>query len=100
MTTRRATTTAGGRRVRAQRSYRAKVFRNGGSQAIRLPKECQVPGKEVSIRRVGSSLVVSPVAETWDDEFRALFLEGPPRDAFPSLKALRRGLGRARDVVL
>ncbi len=66
----RKTGAAGTRKARTARSCRAKVFRNGGSQAIRLPRECQVPGREVSIRRVGSTLVVSPVSEEWDDEFR------------------------------
>jgi virulence-associated protein VagC len=40
---------------------RAKLFRNGGSQAVRLPKEFQFVGKEVRIRREGNGVVLEPV---------------------------------------
>lgn len=43
----------------AQR-FTAKVFPNGGSQAIRLPKECRVSGDEVTIIREGSRLIIEP----------------------------------------
>jgi Antidote-toxin recognition MazE, bacterial antitoxin len=32
-------------------SRTAKLFKNGASQAVRLPAEFRLPGKEVSIRR-------------------------------------------------
>ena len=32
----------------------AKIFKHGRSQAVRLPKEFRLPGKEVRIRRVGT----------------------------------------------
>lgn len=38
-----------------------KVFRNGGSQAIRLPKEFQFPeDEEICIRRVGNMTYLFP----------------------------------------
>jgi len=40
---------------------RAKLFRNGGSQAVRLPKEFQFDGMEVRIRREGQNVVLEPV---------------------------------------
>jgi antitoxin VapB len=40
---------------------RAKLFRNGGSQAVRLPKEFQFVGTEVLIRRSGNDIVLEPV---------------------------------------
>jgi virulence-associated protein VagC len=40
---------------------RAKLFRNGGSQAVRLPKEFQFEGKEVKIRREGQMVILEPV---------------------------------------
>jgi antitoxin VapB len=51
---------------------RAKLFRNGGSQAVRLPKECRfVAGqKEVLVHREGRRVVLEPVDE-WSDSFRA-----------------------------
>ena len=51
---------------------RAKLFQNGGSQAVRLPKECRFADRqlEVVIRREGRSVILEPVDE-WSDEFRA-----------------------------
>jgi virulence-associated protein VagC len=40
---------------------RAKLFRNGGSQAVRLPKEFQFRGAEVRIRRSGNGVLLEPV---------------------------------------
>jgi antitoxin VapB len=39
----------------------AKLFRNGRSQAVRLPKEFRFEGDEVSIRREGERVVLEPV---------------------------------------
>ena len=37
------------------------LFRNGRNQAIRIPVEFELPGDEVTIRKVGDELVLSPV---------------------------------------
>lgn len=39
----------------------AKLFRNGRSQAVRLPKEFRFEGDEVSIRREGRRVVLEPL---------------------------------------
>lgn len=39
----------------------AKLFANGRSQAIRLPKEFRMPGDRVLIHREGKRLIVEPV---------------------------------------
>ncbi len=39
----------------------AKLFRNGRSQAVRLPKEFRFEGDEVSIRREGDSVILEPL---------------------------------------
>jgi antitoxin VapB len=53
------------------RSARAKLFRNGGSQAVRLPKACRFPAQqEVLVRREGRRVILEP-ADEWPDEFRA-----------------------------
>jgi virulence-associated protein VagC len=39
----------------------AKLFRNGRSQAVRLPKEFRFEGEEVSIRREGESVILEPL---------------------------------------
>ena len=40
----------------------AKLFKNGNSQAVRLPKEFRFAGKEVIIRRSGDAVVLEPLA--------------------------------------
>jgi antitoxin VapB len=44
----------------------AKLFRNGESQAVRLPKEFRFTGTEVLIKRVGDAVVLLPKARSWD----------------------------------
>jgi len=39
----------------------AKIFRNGRSQAVRLPKEFRFEGDEVRIRRRGKQVILEPV---------------------------------------
>ena len=41
----------------------AKLFSNGGSQAIRLPKEFRFPGKEVNIRKTKTGISITPVED-------------------------------------
>jgi antitoxin VapB len=40
---------------------RAKLFKHGGSQAVRLPKAFRFEGSEVSIRRAGDAVILEPV---------------------------------------
>jgi antitoxin VapB len=53
-------------------SERAKLFKNGGSQAVRLPADCRFPEgqREVSVKRVGRKVVLEPI-----DEWPAAFSE-------------------------
>ena len=44
----------------------AKLFKNGESQAVRLPKEFRFAGDEVFIKRVGDAVVLLPKARSWD----------------------------------
>lgn len=73
---------AKGKRVAKTKSYRAKLFQNGGSQAVRLPKECRLVGDEVLIRKQGNQLIIEPVDKGWSTRFLAMFL-GPPDATFP-----------------
>jgi antitoxin VapB len=58
----------------------AKLFKNGDSQAVRLPKEFRFGGDEVLIKRVGNAVVLLPKAKSWDtleqslDKFPADFM--------------------------
>ncbi len=49
--------------------YRGRIFRIGGSQAVRLPKECRFPedADEVIVRREGSRVIIEP-ADMWSKE--------------------------------
>ncbi len=42
-------------------SRAVKLFRNGANQAVRIPKEFELPGKEAILRREGNRLVLEPV---------------------------------------
>ena len=44
----------------------AKIFRNGASQAVRLPKEFRFDADEVCIKRVGSAVILFPKDAAWD----------------------------------
>ena len=48
----------------------ARVFMNGRSQAVRLPKEFRFDTDRVLVRREGRNVVLSPVFRDWDDYFR------------------------------
>ena len=51
----------------------AKVFKNGRSQAIRIPKEYRVDSDEVYIEKVGETLVIRPKKrDKWDAFFESL----------------------------
>lgn len=44
----------------------AKLFLNGRSQAVRIPKEFAFEGiDEVTVRKVGDKLILEPVRKTW-----------------------------------
>jgi antitoxin VapB len=49
---------------------RAKIFTNGGSQAVRLPKSVRFPEsqREVIVRRSGRRVILEP-ADEWSEEF-------------------------------
>lgn len=42
----------------------AKLFENGRSQAVRLPKAFRMPGSEVRIRRDSNRIILEPL-EAW-----------------------------------
>ncbi|HZG68068.1 MAG TPA: type II toxin-antitoxin system VapB family antitoxin [Herpetosiphonaceae bacterium] len=44
----------------------ARLFQNGQSQAVRLPKEFRFSGDRVYIKRVGSAVVLLSYEEPWE----------------------------------
>lgn len=70
-----------------------RLFRNGRNQAVRIPREFELPGEEVVIRKEGERLVIEPVRRSslleWlaqqepCEEADALFdLPDPPPEPF------------------
>ncbi|MEW6331597.1 MAG: type II toxin-antitoxin system VapB family antitoxin [Pseudomonadota bacterium] len=43
----------------------AKLFQNGQSQAVRLPKEYRFKGDRVVIKKVGNAVVLLPLDNPW-----------------------------------
>ncbi len=39
----------------------AKIFQHGRSQAVRLPKDFRLPGKEVRVSRIGDAVLLEPM---------------------------------------
>jgi antitoxin VapB len=61
----------------------AKLFKNGSSQAVRLPRAYRLPGREVFVRREGDRIILEPlVAVKW------------PRNFFESIRISDRAFSR------
>jgi antitoxin VapB len=58
----------------------AKLFQNGQSQAVRLPKEFRFTGKQVFIKKIGNAVMLIPYQNPWQalmdslDKFSADFM--------------------------
>lgn len=50
----------------------AKLFKNGESQAVRLPKEFRFEGDEVLIKKSGNAVVLLPKKKSWDSLVESL----------------------------
>lgn len=80
--------------ILAMVSDRAKIFQNGGSQAVRLPKSCRFSDDldEVIVRRRGKQVILEP-GDEWPAEFLeclGAWNEDIPRPPAPSVGA-RKG---------
>ena len=48
----------------------AKIFKNGSSQAVRLPRAFRLPGKEAAIHREGDKIILEPLGlSEWPRNF-------------------------------
>ena len=50
----------------------AKIFQNGKSQAIRLPKEYRFEGTKVYVKRIGNAVVLIPEHDSWQTLIESL----------------------------
>jgi antitoxin VapB len=44
---------------------RAKLFKNGQSQAVRLPKKLRFEGREVYAKKLGNAVILLPLDDPW-----------------------------------
>ena len=50
----------------------AKVFENGRSQAVRLPKECRFSTDEVAVNKIGDIVLLMPKTNKWSSFMQAI----------------------------
>jgi len=71
----------------------AKLFMNGRSQAVRLPKEFQFKGDDVLIQKVGDAVILVPHEKSWE-----VFIHGLNNFSEDFMKDGRRqGAGQKRN---
>lgn len=75
---------------------RAKLFWNGRSQAVRLPREFRFEGKEVTIRREGDRVILEPLRATrgWPPGYWERLREYARDFTFPDVPPLPAGPDR------
>ena len=66
----------------------AKIFKHGGSQAVRLPKAFRFEGTEVSIEKRGNEVVLKPKKKpaNFGDVMRELHEKFPGSKEFPDIE--------------
>lgn len=77
------------------RARAVKLFRNGANQAVRIPKEFELPGNEALIHREGDKLIIEPAKPKLEKGSAAALLWaldemaklGPIEDEFPDIDA-------------
>jgi antitoxin VapB len=50
----------------------AKIFKNGSSQAVRLPKECRFSASEVYAQKLGDIVILLPKRHPWQSLVKSL----------------------------
>ena len=55
----------------------AKIFENGRSQAVRLPKECRFDVTEVAVNKVGDIVMLMPKTNKWNSFIQAIDMFSP-----------------------
>ncbi|HEX5339145.1 MAG TPA: AbrB/MazE/SpoVT family DNA-binding domain-containing protein [Gallionella sp.] len=63
-----------------QANRHVRLFRNGANQALRIPRDFELPGTEALLRKEGNRLIVEPIEQdalltllaSWQDEAEGL----------------------------
>jgi antitoxin VapB len=48
--------------VKVTAERRVKLFRNGRNQAVRIPRDFELPGEDVIVRKENQRLIIEPIA--------------------------------------
>jgi antitoxin VapB len=73
----------------------ARLFTNGRSQAVRLPKGCRFQGKDVYVRKLGGVVMLIPKDDPWFslvgslEHFTGDFMSERPQPPVQKRKSLR-----------
>ena len=62
-----------------------KLFRNGRNQALRIPREYELPGDEAVVRKEGNKLIIEPVQQR--SLLKVVAGWQPLPDTFPDIDA-------------
>ena len=62
-----------------------RLFRNGRNQAVRIPREFELPGREATLRKVGDRLILEPVRRKSLLQVLATMTPLAPGDEFPDV---------------
>ncbi|MDE5771942.1 MAG: type II toxin-antitoxin system VapB family antitoxin [Ruminococcus sp.] len=62
----------------------AKLFSNGSSQAVRLPKEFRFTGNEVYAQKIGETVILVPKNKAWETFIEGI--DGFTEDYFTALE--------------
>lgn len=68
----------------------AKIFMNGKSQAVRLPKEFRFEGEEVFIKKQGNSVILTPKGKPYANLLAAMGTASPDLKRHDQGKLTRR----------
>ena len=64
---------------------RVRLFRNGRNQAVRIPREFELPGRDATIRKVGDRLILEPARRKSLLQVLASMTPLPAGDDFPDV---------------
>ena len=70
----------------------AKIFTNGGSQAVRLPRSCRFDQDEVLVNHIGKAVILLPKDDPWAAMMQglSLFTEDFLKDGMEDLPVQER----------
>ena len=63
-----------------------RLFRNGGDQILRIPRDLEIPGSEALLRKEGSRLIIEPMPRP--SLLEVLSTWGPLEEEFPDVDDL------------